>query len=146
MGRRKTPQWKPNSHHKPHKPNSSGDKFQAPTADLFSFGFSRCCCQFGHQGVLRSGVATLLLLSLWWPLRCTALLCTATGPHYSLWEELQPGSCKCFHFSGKPTNQLLPPRKAEITLSSTSPKGEGVYCDTVLLHIWSINLYCSGPH
>ena len=30
--------------------------------------------------------------------------------------------------------------------SSTSPKREGVCCDTMLLHFWSTNLHCTGSH
>lgn len=59
VGRSITPHWKPKSHRKPHTLNSDGDTFQGPPADSFSYGWSRCRCQFGHQGVSRSGVFTL---------------------------------------------------------------------------------------
>lgn len=82
--------------------------FRIPTADLFSCGLSRCCCQFSHQGVLRSGLFALLFLSLSLPLtRGGAFLRTVTGPSCPLWEEVQPGSATCFNFSGKQTNQPL---------------------------------------
>lgn len=142
MGRRTTPQWKPNSRHKPHKPSSSGDKFQAPTADLFSFGFSRCCSQFGHQGVLRSGVVTLLFLSLGWPLPPSAQRLGPTthfGKSYnraaanaSIFQEIQQTN---YFLQGKLRSLSPPP----------APKGR-VSIVTLCCYTASLSTYTAQGH
>ena len=131
-GLRITPRWKPKSHRKPRTPNPNGDKLQA---DLCRDGLGRCCCQFGHWGPY----GQRLSLSYFWPStgHQGVLPCSVEpGAHRPLWEKLQSGGRKCFHFSGKQTNQVLPARKAGIT-PPPAPQGR---VSAVTLHRYTSGL------
>lgn len=93
-------------------------------------------------GALGSDAVTLLLLTLYWPLRCAALLCRAWRPPPTLGKATirRPQTLPFFRKANKPSTSC----KERRDHSSTSPKREGVCCDTMLLHFWSTNLHCTG--
>ena len=95
-------------------------------------------------GALESEAVTLLFLTLHWPPRCAALLCGAWGPPPTLGKATirRPQMLPFFRKANKPSTSCKESRDH----SSTRPTGEGVSCDTRLLHFWSTNLYCTGSH
>lgn len=120
--------------------------FRIPTAVLFSYGLSRCCCQFSHQGVLRSGLFTLSFLSLWLPL-------TRSAASSALWLGLAAHSGKSYNQAAprasifqesKPTNHFLQDKLSSLSLPPP-PQGR-VSAVTLFLHIGQIRLYSSQCH